>query len=145
MRQLAWLHAIPEGAKKPRITAIKEVDENSSSLQLPDLDGAEYLVGLLHEAGLMSSNGMGSVCLSWSEINAWLQVTEIDLTLWERLTITELSEVYVGELNKASAKDSEAPYKPTPDVEEVDRALVDKKIRNVFSMFKKVAEPVTED
>lgn len=133
MRHLAWLHATPEGAKKSRLASFKEADAEHPSLELPDIEGdhnATYVVGLLHEAGLMSTNGMGPVPLSWLEIEAWMRMTCRDLPLWERLTIRELSEEYVSGLVTAKDKNCPAPFAPAR--EDVDREAVQNKIMSIL-------------
>jgi hypothetical protein len=118
------------------------MDEDHPMLKMPDIEtdyAAGYLVGLLQEAGLMSSNGMGPVPLSWVDIDAWLRVTEADVSLWEKTTIKRLSEEYVGELVQASDKLRPAPYLRVE--EEVDRDAVQQKILNVANLFKKRVAP----
>lgn len=137
MRQLAWLHAVPEGSKKSRLVAFKDTDGESTFLQFPELEGADYIVALLQEAGLMSSNGMGAVPLSWQEIDAWLRTTETRLTVWEKLMIKEMSEVYVSDLNKSTSKFAVAPYAPAIEPEEIDRAAVASKLLSVFRSLKR--------
>ena len=144
---MAWLHATPEGAKKSRMTALKAMDENHSSLQMPDIESehsAGYLVGLLQEAGLMSSTGMGPVPLSWHEIKCWMEVTGLQLNTWERLTVKALSDEYVSELVQATARDRPMPYSTIPVEEEIDRTAVANKISSILSKFIKGREPVEE-
>lgn len=144
MRHLAWLHAAPEGSKKSRLTVFKEQGGDSSFLQLPEIDGAEYMVSLLHEAGLMSGTGMGIIPLTWQEIEAWLRTTELRLSIWEKLTIKEMSEAYVSEFNKASTKDATAPYVAPVDIEQVDRTAVSNKLLSVLRGFKRKPAESTE-
>lgn len=118
MKKLGWLHAVPEGQKKSRMTTMRSANEDQPGLQLPELGDAAYLIGMLHEAGLMSSHGMGALPLSWQEIEAWLRVTESEPELWERMLVRELSEAYVSELNQATEKNRVSPW--TPPVEEVE-------------------------
>lgn len=136
MRHLAWLHAVPEGSKKSRLAAFKEQGDDSSFLKFPDIDGAEYMVALLQEAGLVSATGMGVIPITWQEIEAWLNTTELDLSVWEKLTIKEMSEAYVSEFNSASAKDAAAPYVPAIEPEQIDRKAVANKIGSVLRGFK---------
>lgn len=135
MRHLAWLHAVPEGSKKSRLASFTDEGGESSFLELPDLEDAAYIVPLLREAGLMSSNGMGVVPVSWQEIESWLRCTELQLTVWEKLTIRELSEAYVSEFNIASKRDAAAPY--VRNVEVVDRVAVSDKIGSVLRGLKR--------
>jgi hypothetical protein len=121
------------------------LDEFSSFLKLPDLEDAGYLVGLLSELGFVSSNGMGAQPVTWLEIDAWLRATQLDIPIWERLTLKEMSEVYASELSKASAKDAAAPYVPEDVHIAENRTAVADKIRNVFSSFKrKKTEEISE-
>lgn len=85
----------------------------------------------------MSSNGMGAIPISWLEIDAWLRATKLDLPIWERLTLKEMSEVYAAELSKATAKDAAAPYVEIAEDVKQNRSSVASKIRNVFSSFKR--------
>ena len=149
VRQLAWLAATPEKATKSRYKSFSELDENSTYLKLPKIDGAEYLVSLLYEAGLLESSGMGAMPLSWQEIESYLTCTRTDLTTWETLMLKTLSEAYVGEYNQASKKDRSAPYFETDIDVKANRENVSKKMLSVFRSFKKpdpnAAEVIEED
>jgi hypothetical protein len=137
VRQLAWLNAIPEGSKSSRLKSLREADENSSFLKLPNIDGAEYLVGLLYEAGLAGSNGMGIVSLTWTEINNWMAATDLNLSTWEILTIKTLSDAYVGEYSQASSKTRLAPFSQEDDNVVASRAKVADRLRNALRSFGK--------
>lgn len=141
MRQLAWLHAVPEGSKKSRMTVCREIDPDHDYLRMPSVDGAEYLIGLLHEAGLMSSSGMSAVPLSWQEIESWLRMTGNELELWERLLIRELSEIYVGELHQATDKNRP---QPVARLDAAHRARVADKLLE-FLRSKKKTPPTTDE
>lgn len=133
---MAWLHAVPTGSKKSRLTSFKELDADSPFLKFPDIDGAEYLIALLQEAGLMQTNGMGVTPLSWQEIESWLRATELNLSVWEKLVIREMSEAYVSELNSASAREAVSPYVASAP-EEIDRPAVANKLLSVLRGFKR--------
>lgn len=146
VRHLAWLHATPDGSKKSRLAAYKELDADHPLLALPDIHSehaASYVIGLLHEAGLMSSNGMGPVPLSWVEIESWIRCTGNNLPLWEKLTIKTLSEEYVSELVQAKDKTRPAPYTKAPDG--VDREAVSNKIFSILSRRMKGKKPETRE
>lgn len=150
MRHLGWLHSIPEGSKKSRVASFTASDENHPFLEMPDIDtecAAGYLVGLLHEAGLMSSSGMGPVPLSWTEINAWLQVTELELTVWERLTIKRMSEDYVGERCETDPN-RPAPYsRRAEEAEDLqdEREKVNDKIMSLLGNWVRRSDSGSED
>lgn len=138
MRHLAWLNATPDGSKKSRRKAFKEQDEEAPILELPEIeDAGRHLMSYLFEAGVATSNGMGIVPLSWQEIDAWIEVTGLPLSTWEKLTLKEMSEAYVNEFTQASEKDRPAPYIRPVEEEQIDRKAVADKLRNVFSGLKK--------
>ncbi len=98
---------------------------------MPDIsEYAEYLVGLLHNAGTANATGMGLVGLSWVEIKAWVECTDSTgiLSPRELKAVHTLSRVYAGEYSKASAKGAKAPYEPVKsydDVIEVDEQVLE--------------------
>lgn len=130
------------------MATFKEVDENHPSLELPDIESehrAGYMIGLLNECGLMSSNGMGPIPISWADINAWIGATGLHLSLWEKLTIKTLSEEYVNELLSASERTRPAPYLPeAPEKDEIDREAVANKIMSIFKRIGKKDESTEE-
>lgn len=142
MRQLAWLHAVPEGSKTSRLKSFNDKDDDSAFLQFPELDGSGYLVNLWQEAGLIMSNGMGVVPLTWQEIESWLRVTELQLTVWEKLTIREMSEAYAAESAKATDKHAAPPYTA---VSEIDRPAVASKVLSVLRSFKRKPGALTRE
>lgn len=85
----------------------------------------------------MQSTGMGIGALSWSEIESWLRVTQMDLSTWEKLTIKTMSEVYASELSVATKRDHPAPYVYVDEVVVANRDAVADKIRNAFAFFKR--------
>lgn len=104
---------------------------------MPDVEtqfAANYIIGLLYECGLMSPSGMGPLPIGWCEIDAWLRLTERELTLWERLLIKQLSEEYVSELSQASDKNRPAPYDSSV-VDGIDRNVVENKLRGFLKGF----------
>lgn len=107
------------------------MSEDHTYLTMPDIEtdhAAGYLIGLLQEAGLMSSNGMGPVPISWQEIYTWITVTRRSLSNWEILMLKSLSEEYVSELLQATARNRPAPY----SVQETERKAVEHKIMSIL-------------
>lgn len=118
-------------------------------LQMPDIESeyaAGFVIRLLQEAGLMSSNGMGPVPLSWGEIESWIKCTEYDLPLWIKLKIKSLSEDYVYELTQCSDDYKRPPpyeaVKVIEDEEELakNREQVQNKLLDFASRFKRRAK-----
>lgn len=138
MRHLGWLHATPKGSEKSRLASYHEISEEHPLLEMPDVESdhaAGYLIGLLYEAGLMSSSGMGPVPISWSEISAWLSATELSLSIWDKLTIKQLSEEYVASLLSSTEPNKQAPYVSQDEKLARERRLTQSTIMNVLSKF----------
>lgn len=72
----------------------------------------------------MSSTGMGPVPLSWVDIDAWLKVTELELPVWEKLTIRHLSEVYVNERMSNTDPNGLPPWVKPLSEEDVERERI---------------------
>lgn len=138
VRKLAWLSAKPDGSKKTRREQFTELNENHSSLSLPDLSEshAGYIIVLLHECGLMSSNGMGPCPLSWTEIHNWLSVTKRDLPTFEINLIKHLSNEYVSEYYLASDINRPDPHKSVDYKSPDRRKAVSDSIRAVMTNIK---------
>lgn len=138
MRHLGWLHATPKGSEKSRLATFKGMREDHPMLEMPDLESdhaAGYLIGLLFEAGLMSSNGMGPVPISWSEICAWLEATELDVSVWDKLTVKALSEEYVSSLLQSTGPETPAPYVSQGELLARQRKITEENILSSLSMF----------
>lgn len=103
MRQLAWLHTVPEKAKQPRY--------KTRVVSMPDVEGGEYLVNLTLEIGPSKVAGMGGlVGIDEIDIAAWQANHGISLTSWEAKTIRALSQAYAyGCMDSRDAK-APAPY-----------------------------------
>lgn len=128
VKHLAWLASCPDDSskskdKRTRFARYEAKSPDSPQLILPEIDGAEYLVNLLHEAGPVGSNGYGVEGLKWPDIYSWIALTGLFLCPWELRLIKELSEVYASEYNKSNGKDVPPPYSQTialPSAEELD-------------------------
>lgn len=66
-----------------------------------------------------------------------MRCTGLSLTEWEVMTIKSLSEAYVSELNQATAKDRPPPYVAAEESLQIDRDMVEKKLRKAFSAFRR--------
>lgn len=136
---MAWLHAVPSGkhvdSKKQKVSRLQhylESNPDSDELQMPELNGADYLVSYLTEIGPAVSSGFGPSVVSWSEIDCWLKRTGLDLSPWEVITLRELSKVYVSELSQASDPNRKAPYMKAKPAE-LPKEEVANKLRSALS------------
>lgn len=74
---------------------------------MPPIEGGEYLAEYLNELGIARA---GMQPLTYQEIQAWTQLTGLELTPMETTTLRELSESYVVQIAKAAKADCPAPY-----------------------------------
>lgn len=100
---------------------------------MPDVTGAEYLVGHWQSVGRCSSNGMGMAPLMASEVLAWQQGTNTDLLPWEFTAILEMSRGYVSMIHEGEKLECPPPF--GNPVQEFDREAVGRKIKNAFQAF----------
>jgi hypothetical protein len=86
---------------------------------------APHITDWLIEIGLVGTNGMAAVPISWAEIVAWQQASRIDLAPWVARLLHRLSAAYVAMSRKAEAESCSPPWRsPVTDREretEVDR------------------------
>lgn len=138
IRYSAWLNATPERvsatlekSEAPQFTRLEALRHNwvlgkrgrkaeDYEPDMPPLNGSAYLVAHLYEVGPTLAGGMGPAPLTFEELEAWMNVTGVDLDSWEVRFIHELSKEYLSEYYKAGKRDREAPWtrevKPVPVV-----------------------------
>lgn len=129
---MAFYGATPEKQKSSRWEQIqnkqlRQREEDGSAvlaqteIHLPEVPSPwTSLVGLFSLSGQVSQTGMGLCPLSWAEIQAFIEVNELDLTLYEKELIKKMSEAYCSEHHAASDPKRPAPYKPEVEEDEVD-------------------------
>ena len=138
VRHLAWLASCPVDTtkekikdKRNRFQRLEQSNPNAPELVLPEIEGAEYIISLLHEAGPVGSNGYGVEGLKWSEIHSWIASTGLFLSSWEGLLIKELSDVYASEYNKSNGKECLCPSIPKV----VDKQTLNDKFAAIFGSW----------
>jgi hypothetical protein len=95
--------------------------EIATEIQLPEIPGPwSHLLAIFSLSGQALQSGMGLTPLSWLEIKAFIDVNEIDITLWERELLKRMSEAYCAEYSRASDPKRPAPYTPEVEENEVD-------------------------
>lgn len=118
VRTLAWLSATlkpSNPSKKPRrseeqpLTRRQKLAEEGRTHDVPDAGPAAYLLEYLWDFGPAEHNGMGLVPIGYSQINAWQQVTGLQLSPWESATLRQLSCSYCAELATATDPMAAAP------------------------------------
>lgn len=145
---MAWLSAVPSEDtdntkkkttdKRSRYTRFVEggADEFSHSLQMPEVLGADYLVSLLNEVGPVDTNGMGVTPVGWTEMFHWIELTGLELSPWECLTIRELSQAYATEYSQSSDKNRPPPFSPEV-ISQTQRDKVSNMLGAFLRSFKK--------
>jgi hypothetical protein len=78
--------------------------------------------------GAVSSNGMGTVPLSWQELNAWKDATGVPLNWWELTVIHRASDAYASQLERSTKLDCPMPDK----IIEHDPNKLAKHIKNIL-------------
>lgn len=109
VRQLAWLHAVPDKHKDSRAHSLPQGDNRR---QLPEIEWGQHLLDSLDGLGYCRS---GPEPVGFQEIGAWAGVTGVDLTPWEAETLHHLSTAYVGQLSKSRDPRADAPYWPVTE------------------------------
>jgi hypothetical protein len=78
---------------------------------MPPLDGGDYLIGDLWEAGPTLAGAMGAGPLTFCEIHHWQESVGIKLNPWEARALRRLSIVYLNESHRAGKLGCEPPWK----------------------------------
>lgn len=107
-------------------------------VELPEIPEAfSNLRELFLFMGQVLQTGMGIVPVTWVELKAFIEVNELDLTLWERRTLKKMSDAYCNEYAQASSPSRPAPYAPVKAVEEQDGIAVGMQIAAALAAFRK--------
>jgi hypothetical protein len=100
---------------------------------MPPIDyEVRYLTDYLFEAGPVMSGAMAAAPLTHIEIQAWSQLSGIELSPWEARTLRQLSCEHIVESSRASKPDCPPPW--SPKAEQIDRPAVAKKIKGLFRL-----------
>lgn len=93
--------------------------------------GAEYLLAFFMEVGPSVSTGMGMAPIGFSDIEAWRNLTETNLTPWDALMLRQMSRAYVNQYAESRDPRCPAPYEEAMTLEQKRAA--------VFAGFKGMA------
>lgn len=94
--------------------------------ELPPLDGGEYLIGYLLDAGPSVAGAMGAGPLTSGHLLHWQQETGINLSPWEARTLRRLSIVWLNEQHQAEKRAAQAPWRPVdskPEMSDTQAAI----------------------
>lgn len=129
VRHLAWLRAVPQ--PPPGSRRAKAASDNRTKLSRIEAqygrtpppmppNPAPHITERLMEIGLAEAAGMGTVPVSWREIEAWQRLTGTVLPPWEARLIRRLSAEYIAENRAAEDESRPAPWRAPVTVREVD-------------------------
>lgn len=124
---MAWLQSTPEKSEKSRFKQLQGINEDHPSLDLPPVDLGAYLLGYLQELDFCMKGESGMSALSFFELSAWQDSTDLRLSSWEILALKHLSGEYVNQLHRSRDPDESAPYQ-TEDLPRIREA-----VQNFFS------------
>lgn len=100
---------------------------------LPDLDGAEYLVEALAELGEGRASGDRLTSIGWADIAAWMSSTGSRMTAGETAGLRRLSVAYVNQYYE-----SIDPTCVSPCIVELPKPeTVVSKMKSLFSLLRK--------
>lgn len=85
------------------------------------------IMGMLMEIGLHQSTGMGIAPLSWSEIQAWAQMTRTLPSPADVRLIRQLSVEYVAESHRADDENAPPPWRAP--ISEAEANLEEQRLR----------------
>lgn len=133
VRQSAWLACVPEGSNISRYDRIKKGDTESPYLELPDIEGGEFYMELLHDLGFVRSSGFGVIGIDYIELEAFLRLHQLDLNSWEIGLLYKLSNEYAAQYN--NSKDDDCPAPNTIEMTDAHRKRVEEGLKKVFNRF----------
>lgn len=109
-----------------------EISGFDAEYNLPDLDGAEYLVEALSELGEGRVSGDRLTAVSWTDIKAWMDSTGSIMTPGEVIILRNLSRIYVSQYY-----DAIDPACMSPCIAEVPPVeAVASKMKSLFDMLR---------
>lgn len=89
----------------------EQFPEGDPMLRMPECDS--LVVQAFVDCGVCASQGMGITSISWQEIQAYSQVSGVNLTTWEARMVKLMSSEYVNYKNWATEnRHGRSPYKP---------------------------------
>lgn len=113
-----------------------EIDAESEGKEvkfnLPNADGIEYLISMLSEIGVANMRGGHLSQLDWQDIESWINVTGLDISIWEAETMRHLSGVYVNQYYASNDENCVAPVLPQP----VNRDIVATQMRSFITLLR---------
>lgn len=111
-----------EGKDKPWKSRAERLGIDLADADMPEVAGAEWLIGWLFEAGPTSRGDMGIRGLSWLELQAWRELSETWADAWEMRTLHKLSAAYASAYSESEKPHAEAYW----GADSVETAIIEK-------------------
>jgi len=121
---LAWLHVTPRDKKGKLLRARAEGYKGKQ----PDPGPLGYLLEYLKEVGPAMVNGNFPAPVSWQEIQAWQELTGINLDAFEAQIIRELSCVYAEQYVKSEKIECPPPWVDA----QADKTAISERVKRLF-------------
>lgn len=107
--------------------------DNGTELRFPECV-ADSLIPIFIESGMASASFNGSVTLTWSELESYLNVFDYKLSHWATDVLRKMSRAYVAELN--NEKDRFPPFAEVKLPSNEEREAISNNIRDMFKAMK---------
>lgn len=86
--------------------------------------------------GQCMQSGMGLLPITWAELQSFIEVNELDLTLWEKGMLKKMSDTYCAESSRATEVNYPPPYSPKKEATEEDNIARALQIRQNMKAFR---------
>jgi hypothetical protein len=131
---MAYLQTVPRQSKggmvSARVSRLQQLQDAGAVVPMPGLStAARPLLARFLEVGPVASGTMGAAPLSFTELQAYADLTGIELLPWEASLLRQLSRAWVGESGRAESHDASPPWAPSQAIDRDNLAL---RVRDVF-------------
>ena len=110
------------------MSRLRRFVEDREPIEIPEIDGWQYLIGYLNEVGPTMAGAMGECPLTHGELRDWQENIGLSLAPWEVRILHRLSFDHL-----LQAQQSKKPECPPPFGSFIHRELVARKIDEMFT------------
>lgn len=111
---------------------LAESEGETPDYNLPCIEEADYLVGMIAEIGEAKSHGQSLVQIEWQDILSWIEVTGAQISPGEAEAMKSLSGAYVSQYYQSLDSGSVSPVAPR----QANREAVASKMHSLFAMLR---------
>ncbi len=109
----AWLQVVPDYEDKDRIRLSREAEFKYYQVEYdkaPLPTNGRYLLSYFRHSGRFLQTTGGPTPLTWTELESFDRANQLDMTVWEKRLLMQMSITHVNGLTKHKAPDSPPPY-----------------------------------